>query len=165
LTSLPLLFTDAYGMSPRRIGVFLTLIPITGSAVASQYGRLARRASAPLLIGIGFIGYGLGLAGAGIVSSPSLIALALLSYGVGFGMVFPSIDTTLVSIVSDDLRAGVMSVRTSVMRVDHTAGPIVFTVAAETAFGSPTTGYRMLLGLSGGVIAVLGLIVGYISTR
>jgi hypothetical protein len=91
-----------------------------------------------------------------MVVAPLFVGAALLALGVGFGLVMPSIDTTIVTAVSDRLRAGMMGMRTSVLRLGQTAGPITFTFLGETAFATPPQGYRFLFVACGIVILALG---------
>jgi hypothetical protein len=68
----------------------------------------------------------------------------------------PAIDTTVVTLVDDDLRAGVMGLRTSVLRLGQTVGPVAFTATADIAFESTVAGYRTLLVVAGVVAVVAG---------
>jgi MFS family permease len=155
-TVLPLLLSDEFGLSSGQIGLTLAMVSLASALVSSQYGRVSQWRSAPELIALGFIAYGLSLLGVWLAPSPLFVGLALLAFGVGFGLVMPSIDTTIVTAVSDRLRAGMMGMRTSVLRLGQTAGPITFTFLAETAFRTPPQGYRFLLVACGVVVLVLG---------
>jgi len=156
LTALPLLLRDAYGLGTGRIGATLSAVAIASAVVSSQYGRLSDRLTAPRLVAIGFVAYGLGLFGIRLAGSPRAVAAALLVFGVGFGVVMPAIDTTVVTLVDDDLRAGVMGLRTSVLRLGQTVGPVAFTATADLAFESTVAGYRTLLVVAGAVAVVAG---------
>jgi MFS family permease len=156
LTALPLLLRDAYALGSGRIGVTLSAVALASAAVSSQYGRLSDRLAAPRLVAVGFVAYGLGLFGVRLAPSPVGVAAALLIFGVGFGVVMPSIDTTVVTLVDDDLRAGVMSLRTSVLRLGQTIGPVAFTATADAGFASTVVGYRALLVVAGTVAVVAG---------
>jgi ACDE family multidrug resistance protein len=68
----------------------------------------------------------------------------------------PSIDTAVVTLVSDDLRAGVMGLRTSVLRLGQTVGPVAFTAVAGTAFPTTVVGYRVLLVVVGALAILTG---------
>ncbi|WP_222928453.1 MFS transporter [Haloplanus rubicundus] len=156
LTALPLLLRDAYALGSGRIGATLSAVAIASAVVSSQYGRLSDRLTAPRLVAVGFVAYGLGLFGIRLAGSPRAVAAALLVFGVGFGVVMPAIDTTVVTLVDDDLRAGVMGLRTSVLRLGQTVGPVAFTVTADLAFESTVAGYRTLLVVAGVVAVVAG---------
>jgi ACDE family multidrug resistance protein len=149
LTVLPLLLSDAFGLGAGRIGATLSAVAAASAAVSSQYGRLAEWRSAPELVALGFVAYGVGLLAVRLAPSPLAVGASLLVFGVGFGVVMPSIDTAVVTLVDDDLRAGVMGMRTSVLRLGQTLGPVGFTVTAGRAFESPVVGYRALLVAAG----------------
>jgi MFS family permease len=149
LTVLPLLLSDAFGLGAGRIGATLSAVAAASAAVSSQYGRLAEWRSAPELVALGFVAYGVGLLAVRLAPSPLAVGASLLVFGVGFGVVMPSIDTAVVTLVDDDLRAGVMGMRTSVLRLGQTLGPVGFTVTAGRAFESPLVGYRALLVAAG----------------
>ena len=160
-TALPLLLRDDYGVEAGQIGVILAMVAVASAVVSSQYGRIAEWRTAPELLALGFVAYGFSLLGVWAAPSPLYIAVALLGFGVGFGIVMPSIDTTMITLVSADLRAGMMGMRTSVLRFGQTLGPVGFTVIAETWFLSTTAGYRRLTVVSG----VLTLVTGGIAYR
>lgn len=156
LTALPLLLSDEFGLSAGQIGPLLAMVSLASAVVSSQYRRVSEWRSAPELVAIGFVAYGTSLFGVWLAPSPAFIGASLLVFGVGFGVVMPSIDTTLVTLVSGRLRAGVMGVRTSVLRLGQTVGPVGFTFVAETAFSTPSRGYRLLLFVSGTVVILAG---------
>lgn len=153
-TALPLLLDDEFGLSAGEIGLTLAMVAVASAVVSSQYGRISAWRTAPELIALGFVAYGCSLLGVWIAPTPPLVGLSLLAFGVGFGIVMPSIDSTIVSFVSNRLRAGMMGMRTSLLRLGQTLGPVSFTYAADTAFTSTVAGYRSLLLLCG--VAVLG---------
>ncbi|MCQ4332837.1 MFS transporter [Natronomonas sp. F2-12] len=159
-TALPLLLTDEFGLSSGGIGLTLSMVSLASAVVSSQYGRISQWRSAPELIALGFLAYGCSLLGVRLAPSPLFVGASLLIFGVGFGLVMPSIDTAIVTAVPDRLRAGMMGMRTSVLRLGQTAGPIAFTFLAETFFPTPSTGYRLLLVVCGVVILAAGA-VGY----
>ncbi len=155
-TALPLLLSDEFALSSGEIGLTLAMVSIASAVVSSQYGRLSEWQSAPELIALGFVAYGCSLLGVWLAPSPIFVGASLLAFGVGFGLVMPSIDTAIVTAVSDRLRAGMMGMRTSVLRLGQTAGPIAFTFLAETVFPTPTAGYRTLLVSCGIAILAAG---------
>jgi MFS family permease len=159
-TALPLLLTDEFGLSSGEIGLTLSMVSLASAVVSSQYGRISQWRRAPELIALGFVAYGCSLLGVWLAPSPVFVGVSLLAFGVGFGLVMPSIDTAIVTAVSDRLRAGMMGMRTSVLRLGQTAGPIAFTLLAEALFPTPSAGYRFLLVVCGVAILVGGA-VGY----
>ncbi|RQG93448.1 MFS transporter [Natrarchaeobius chitinivorans] len=157
-TALPLLLSDEFALSSGEIGLTLAMVSVASATVSSQYGRISQWRTSPELIALGFVAYGTSLLGVWIAPSPLLIGASLLVFGVGLGIAMPSVDTTIVTFVSNRLRAGMMGMRTSMLRLGQTLGPITFTYLAETAFPSATEGYRFLIFVSGALILVTGLI-------
>lgn len=157
ITALPLLLNDVFGLSPGQIGPVLAVVALTNATTASQYGRISRYRTGPELVAVGFIGFGAGLLFLWVASSILVVVIGLLAFGVGIGVFFPSIDITILSDVSEDLRAGMMGLRTSMLRMGQTVGPIVFTGAAEAYFVTTVQGYRTLLLLAGGIVIIGGI--------
>ena len=163
-TALPLLLTDTYGLGPGQIGPLLAMVAVASALVASQYGRVSQWRSAPELLALGFVAFGASLLGIWLAPSPLLIGVSLLAFGIGFGIVIPSVDTTIIGLVSGRLRAGMMGMRTSMLRLGQTVGPVAFTFVADTAYATPVHGYRVLLVVSGTVVVLAGA-VAYLYVR
>lgn len=164
LTALPLLLSDAFGLGSDRIGPLLSVVALSMSIVSSQYGYVTTWRSPPALVSLGFVLFGMSLLGIWLAPSPAFVAVALLGFGVGFGITMPSIDTTLVDLVPDSLRAGTMGVRTSMLRLGQTLGPVGFTFTAERAFATPVIGYRWLQ-LGTGIFVILAGGIAYVLAR
>ncbi|PSP84001.1 MFS transporter [Halobacteriales archaeon QS_1_68_17] len=152
-TSVPFLLDQSYALASLWIGVILSLPLLTSSVVALLNGRLARYASNRQLIGLGIVGYGLGLAGTWLAGSPAGVTATLLLLGAGHGLLIPPVDTEISGLASDQLRGGVTSLRISVKKVGQTVGPVVFPMAAVLL------GYPLLLLLTG----LAALLVGAVS--
>jgi len=164
ITVLPLLLSDEFGLTAGQIGPVLAVVAVASAALSSQYGRVSQLRTAPELVALGFLAYGAGLILVWLAPSAVVIGGALFVFGIGFGVVMPSIDTTIVSLVSEDLRAGMTGLRTSVLRLGQTLGPIGFTFTAETLFATTVRGYRVLVLLAG-VLLVSGGAVAYVIVR
>ena len=164
LTVLPLLLSDTFGLSTSQIGPVLAMVSIASAAVSSQYRRISKHRKAAELVALGFVAYGLSLLFVWLSPSVPWVAVSLLFFGVGFGIVMPSIDTAVVTLVSDDLRAGMMGMRTSLLRLGQTLGPVGFTAAGQRLFVSTTQGYRTLL-LGAGLLAIIGGGFAYLGLR
>jgi len=164
LTALPLLLSDQFGLSSSEIGPLLSAVAVASALVSSQYGRVGQWRAPEELVALGFVAYGVSLLGVWLAPTPLLVGVALLAFGVGFGVLIPSIDTTVVTLVSTDLRAGMMGLRTSVLRVGQTVGPVAFTATADTFFVSTAAGYRTLI-VAGGVATIVAGLGGYLLLR
>ncbi|WP_207588925.1 MFS transporter [Halomontanus rarus] len=163
-TALPLLLSDEFDLSSSQIGLTLAMVSVASATVSSQYGRISQWRTAPELVALGFVAYGTSLLGVWLAPSPVFVGVALLAFGVGFGIVMPSIDTTVVTLVSSELRAGMMGMRTSMLRLGQTLGPVAFTFIAEAGFATSSGGYRVLLVVSGVIVLVSG-VAGYLLLR
>lgn len=161
LTAIPLLLTDAFGVVEPHLGVILAVVSITNAVVASQYGRIEGRLRLETFVAVGFVLFGLAFVGVGVVTSPGQVAGLLVVFGVGFGLVMPSLNAAVVSLVSGQLRASMLGVQTSMLRLGQTVGPVAFTVLATALFSSRITGYRTVLPLFG-VLSIVGGIVGWL---
>jgi MFS family permease len=154
LTAMPLVLGGSYGLTSGRIGLFLAALSVASAAVNTQYGRLAGRYDPPVLIAIGFAWYGLSLLGLALRPSLPVVTGCLLGFGVGVGLITPSLDATVVGLVPGRLRAGMMSVRTSMLRLGQTVGPVAFTTAAALSVGPARLGYPAVLATCGGLVLV-----------
>lgn len=143
LTTVPLVLSDGFGLAPSQIGPLLSLVALAGGLTSSQYGRLAGRYSRRRLLTIGFLSYSLSLSGLWIAPSAAVIGIALSLFGVGNAIIITTVDSGLIEAVADDLRAGILGVRTGVFRLGQTLGPVGFTVGGQTVATTPTAGYRI----------------------
>lgn len=151
LTVLSLLLSDVHGLSAGEIGLLFSMVSIANASMASQYGRVSHHFEAQELIALGFVGFGISLLGVWAASTPALIGAMLLCFGLGFGLVMPSLDTTVAGLVSGQLRASMLGVLTSMLWLGQTVGPVAFTSIASAGFAEPVTGYRFLLLFWGAV--------------
>jgi len=155
LTALPLLLSRTFGLSPFEIGLLLAVASAANATVSLQSGRLTSAFSPRPLIVIGFVSYGIALTGIAIAPSPIFVVFAIVFFGIGDGLAMPLLDTELSKLAPTEFRAGVMAVRTSVIRLAQTIGPVAFTGVATI------TGYEPLLlatGIFTGLLAIALLI-------
>ncbi|WP_254824933.1 MFS transporter [Haloglomus halophilum] len=164
ITALPLLLSDEFGLTSSPIGLILAVAALANAVTSSLYGRISQRRTAPELISLGFVAFGSGLLLIWRSSTTGVIVIALLSFGIGIGLALPSIDMKVVTLVSEDLRAGMMGVRTSMLRLGQTIGAVGFTFVAETFFVSTVEGYRTLMLVAGILVTATGGLL-YVSLR
>lgn len=158
LTALPLVLSDEFGLGSARIGLLLAMVSLASAITSSQYGRISEWRSAAELVALGFVAYGVSLVAVWLSPSPLFVGASLLVFGVGLGIAVPSLDTAVITIVSAQLRAGMMGMRTSMLRLGQTVGPIAFTFTADRLFAETLVGYRVLLLSVGTVVAISGAI-------
>lgn len=164
ITALPLLLSDEFGLRSNQIGPILAAVSLASAIVSSQYGWISELRSASELAALGFVSLGCSLVLVWIAPSAVLVSVALLVFGVGFGILMPSIDKASITLVSSDLRAGLMGMRTSFLRLGQTLGPVAFTVAAERFFPVTVEGYRVLILLAG-IFVIAGGSVTYLGVQ
>lgn len=152
-TAIPFLLSEAFSLRSSSIGVVLSVPLVTSSIVAFGNGRLIRYISNRQLIGLGFIGYGLGIAAVWVATSPVHVATTLVFLGIGHGFIIPSVDSAISTLAPDALRGGVMSLRISVKKVGQTAGPYIFATTGALV------GYPSLLAIVGVTTLVGGCII------
>lgn len=162
LTAVPLLLSDEFGLGTGQIGVVLSMVAVASALASSVYGRLSAWRTAPQLVALGFVASGVSLTLLWLAPSALFVAPALLGFGAGLGVMIPSMDNTVLAIASEDLRAGMMGLRTSMLRLGQTVGPVGFTFAAEAYFRSTVAGYRWLI-LGAGLSLLLGGAVAYVA--
>lgn len=134
LTGATFLLNRTYGLGSGRIGAIITAALLLAAVVAILNGRLAHFLSNRSLIAFGFVGYGAGLAGAGVAGSVLGVGLALGLFGIGHGLAFPSLATALSDLGPGRFRGGIMSLRTSLVFVSQVIGPPLFTVPAVLTY-------------------------------
>jgi MFS family permease len=151
ITVVPLVLDGQYGLSATGIGAVITAALLVTAVVSVSNGLLATRLSTGSLLALGFVGYGVGLAGASVAPSPATIAGALVFFGVGHGLTFPTLATAISGLADARFRAGVMSVRTSTLMAGQAVGPWLFPVIGGY------TGYPTLLLGAGACSIALGV--------
>ncbi|MDY6765048.1 MAG: MFS transporter, partial [Halobacteria archaeon] len=146
LTAMAFLLSNTYGLTSSQVGLLITVSLLITAVVSLQNGRLSLYFSDTQMISMSFIGYGAGLLGAWLAPSPILIGAALVIFGVGHGMFLPSTINAISDLAPAQFRGGVMSLRTTMLHLGQSIGPFSF------AFIAATTGYHVLLLVSGGIV-------------
>lgn len=157
LTALPLLLADQFGLPAGRIGLLLAISSVATAIVSSQYGRIAAWRETSTLVALGFSAFGASFLGLWLAPSPIYVAAVMPGFGTGIGLMMPTIDKVLIGVGPRRFRAGVFGIRTSMLRVGQTLGPVGFTWFAESAFATPAQGYRVLLRAVGGGLLLIAL--------
>lgn len=165
LTALPFLLSDEFGLDSGTIGLVIAMVAVANSLVSLSYGHVSSWFEPPQLVALGFILFGLSLCSVWLAPSTAFVGASLLLFGAGFGIAMPALDTTVVTVGSDRLRAGMMSLRTSMLRLGQTLGPLAFTIAAGAVFDRPGAGYRMLMVTAGSVLCLVGAVAYLVFQR
>ena len=160
LTAVPLLLSGEYGTQEPYLGIIISVVSVSNALIAARYGRLQSMTSMKVLIIVGFVLNGIALLAVRLASSPLHIALLLIVYGAGFGLIMPSLNSAIVNIASDEQRASMLGVNTSVLRLGQTLGPLAIPGLAEAFFPSAVIGYQSVLPIFGAVAVVLGVGLG-----
>lgn len=152
LTAVPLLLGATYGLPSGQIGLLLASVSVASATMNSQYGRVSVYFDPATIIPVGFVCCGTALLGLSTHPPVVLVAVTLFGFGIGLGLIQPSLDSMIVGLVPGEFRAGIMSVRTSTLRLGQTTGPVAFTLAASGVVG----GYPTVLSGVGGLIVIAG---------
>lgn len=146
LTTLPFLLDGELGLSAFQIGALVSVSSVASGLAASQAGRLARRFPNERIVACGVLSLGVGVLGISVAGTPLLFVAAIVPFGAGMGTAMPALDAAISQLAPGEYRAGATSVRTSMIRIGQTIGPVLFTgVAAVWAS-------RSLLTLTGAVV-------------
>ncbi|MDS0281954.1 MFS transporter [Haloarcula onubensis] len=152
LTAVPFLLAETFGQSSLAIGVILSAAALSTAAVALAGGRLAARLAPARLVAAGYCAYGVGLLTVWLAPGPLVVAAGSLIVGAGQGAVLPAIDGLVSAMAPARYRAGVFGLRTSVVSLGATVGPVAFAAAGSRV------GYRPALLVGGSVALVAGVV-------
>ncbi|MDS0261625.1 MFS transporter [Haloarcula sp. S1CR25-12] len=152
LTAVPFLLADSFDQPPLAIGVVLSAAALSTAAVALSGGRLATRLAPAQLVAAGYCAYGVGLLTVWLAPGPLVVTLGTLAVGAGQGAVLPAIDGLVSGMARARYRAGVFGLRTSVVSLGATVGPVGFAAAGSRV------GYRPALLVGGSVALVAGVV-------
>lgn len=151
LTAMPFILFDEYGTSPLVVGAVITANLLVSAVVSANNGRFASRVSERQLIALGFVMVGIGLLVSWTAGGPIEFGVAAMIFGSGYGLIFPSVDSSITTIAPASYRAGALSLRNSATFLGRGTGPLLFALAA-TAIG-----YRPVLAVSAGVSLAVGV--------
>ena len=155
VTALPFMLTATYALTPLYVGLIITAVEVGAILAAGMSGRLARVFRNGQLLGLGFVCYGIGLAGVYLAPSPAFVALAVLVFGCGLGISMPAVDAAVSDQVTRDFRAGLLGLRNSTTFLGRATGPIAFAAAAAVSGYRPLMAVAAATVLGGAVITLL----------
>ncbi len=125
LTYMPVRLGKDFGASPAKIGLMMSLAALATGLVASQLGRLARRAPVQWLLKAAFLFYAAACALMAVVDSFWLFALPVALFGFGQGLNLPCIQSLLAQLAPPGRRAGFLALNATLLRVGQTLGPLL----------------------------------------
>src|SRR5262245_50273768 len=147
---LPALARDTLGLDASGLGYLLASVgagAVTGGLGMSAFGDVQRK---DLVAGWSAVGFGLVLAGFGVVRSAHGFATLLFVMGVLQTACVASINTMIQLVVHDGMRGRVMSMMTVILFGFATTGALLAGAIADTTIGVPRT-----LAAGGAVIAII----------
>ncbi len=122
----PLLVVEKLNLSTMYTGMLLSVGAAIAAITASQSGKLYYRFQRYQIILVGFLFCGTGLFLISMALSFAYLIACIVVWGVGFGLVFPTLNTTVTELVSSHLRAGVVSGFTAMTYIGQTISPPLF---------------------------------------
>ncbi|MFP4620796.1 MAG: MFS transporter [Bacteroidales bacterium] len=122
----PILVVEELNLSTMYTGLLLSVGSAIAAITASQAGRLYYRFQKYQIVALGFLLCGTGLFLISLALSFVYLLLCIVVWGVGFGLVFPTLNTTVTELVSSHLRAGVVSGFTAMTYIGQTISPPMF---------------------------------------
>lgn len=151
LTALPFILVGEYDTAPVFIGAVITANLLVSAVFSANNGRFASRMGNWQIIGMGFIVIGVGLLFSWIASGPFQFGVIAAIFGAGYGLIFPSVDSSINAIAPSSYRGGALSLRNSATFLGRGTGPLLFALAASVL------GYRPVLAIAGGIILLVGV--------
>ncbi len=124
VTYLPIFMKDSFATAEFLIGFLMSARALTGTVVASQFGRLTGRFSYRALIHTSFLALGLSMALIPLVQTDWVIFISAMFYGGAFGILRTSVQVLVLNNAPEDLRATFASANSFTLRLSQTLAPI-----------------------------------------
>jgi len=125
LTYLPFLMSSRFGSSTAMIGAVLSTMSVTTGVMSSQLGRLTLRFGVNWVLMVATMLYLVSLLGMMLVNSVLSMLLPVALFGMANGLNIPTLQTLIAGEVRREVRAAVMSVNATALRLGQTLGPLV----------------------------------------
>jgi len=122
----PILVVEVLDLSTMYTGMLLSVGSAIAAITASQAGSLYYRFPKYKIVAVGFLLCGAGLFLISLALSFVYLISCIVVWGVGFGLVFPTLNTTVTELVSSHLRAGLVSGFTAMTYIGQTISPPLF---------------------------------------
>lgn len=124
-TYIPILVGNSFGAKDSLIGIMLAAMSISMAVVASQLGLILRHFSEIKLIKIALIIFAVGTLIIPFINNIWLLFIPVCLLGVAFGISFPSSQSLLAGLSTQESRAGFMAVNSTVQSWGQTLGPLL----------------------------------------
>jgi MFS family permease len=133
ITFLPFLMADRFGSTPLGIGLLMAGLSISTAVTSANLGRLAKRLGELQVMRVGFVVFGLGLAGIPLAPIVWVLAVPAVLLGFAFATTIPVVMVLLTAIAPVERRGAVMSLNGTVLRLGQTLGPPVMALVYRLA--------------------------------
>ena len=118
----PFHWREVFGVR-QGVGLVLAAMTLAGAITASQYGRIARNASAPWLIALMFLAVGIGYSVIGHTARPEVAFAGLTLAGFGAGLMMPTLSTWMMRVAPPHLRGRLSGVLMSALFLGQSLSP------------------------------------------
>lgn len=124
VTYLPIFIKDTFATGEFLIGFLMAARALTGTVVASQFGRLTRRFSYRSLVFTAFLALAAGMALVPLVPYDWVIFVSAMFYGGAFGILRTSVQVLVLNNAPEDLRATFAAANSFALRLAQTLAPL-----------------------------------------
>ncbi len=122
----PILIVKRFGLTTAHAGFAITFASGAAAIVSSQSGRIMRNFSEYSIILTGFVLCSTALLTISSVESYHTLLPCFIIWGGGFGLALPTLNTCAAGLAPLQMRAGVVSIFTTVMYLGQTVSPPIF---------------------------------------
>ena len=150
---------DLVDASSVTSGLVIALFGLVSVVVSTQAGRITTGRDPLLVLFVGLVLTGIGVAFVGLAPSFAAVLGAVAVFAVGASLTGPVQKSLVNARAPDELRAGAVSGATIAQSVGQTAGPVLF--GALVAVGTAADAF-LVVGVAG---AVLGAVVAGAALR
>jgi len=123
---MPILIVKHFKLTTLYAGLAISCGAGTAAVVSTQSGRIMRNLSEYLTITVGFLFASLALSLIAIAPSYPAVLCIMVIWGSGFGMLMPTLNTCVTGLASSHLRAGLVSIFTTMLYLGQTVSPLLF---------------------------------------
>ncbi|MBN2175004.1 MAG: MFS transporter [Bacteroidales bacterium] len=152
LTMFPLYLGEKFKATPLIIGLIASSMSVTTAITSSRLGRLIKKYSAPVLIIVGCVLYGISLFLIPFLPGLIYMLIPAVIFGAAQGLNIPATQTFLAELSPIEYRAAFMSINGMVLRLGQTLGPLI--IGYFIAFGGYSAAF-----FAGAILAVFMVLI------